>query len=136
VTLAEAVLGTAILGTMLVGIVVSAARLEARRGRAERRTEACRAADDLLERWWPNTGALPRNGSGPVPGREGWTWRTETVADETARELGGEVVALELLGPAGGQEEPMALRVELLLPEEPEGPDDEANAEAQGPDAG
>ncbi len=130
-TLAEAILGTAILGTLLAGIVVSAARLEGQRGRATRRAEACRLADALLEGWWRDLDEFPRSGSGPAPGHDGWTWRTEVVESETARDLGGEVVALEVRGPDPDAEggERAVVRVELLLPEK-------ADDEADGSDAG
>ncbi|MBE3070513.1 MAG: type II secretion system protein [Planctomycetes bacterium] len=129
VTLVEAVAGTAILGSLLVSILIGASRFQAQAGRAERRLEACRAADGLLETWWAKREEFPRSAQGAVPGRDGWSWRTRVVESEEARALGGEVVALEVFGPAGGAGE-AAVRVELVVAVKDEEERDETQARA------
>ena len=106
----------ALLGTLLVSLLVDTARMTAQRGRAERRLEACRAVDALLESWWPKRGDLPRSGAGYVPGHPDWTWRTSLVPNEEAKNLAAEVVAVEVFVPGAPDQEPAA-RVEILMPQ-------------------
>ena len=127
VTLVEALAGTAIMGTLLAGILIARGRLAAQAGRAAMRVEACRAADDLLERWWPKRQEFPANDGGEIAGRPGWTWRTREVASESAKRMHVRVVALEIFGPQPGPEP--AAGVEILLPAE-----DRDNEDTKRPD--
>jgi hypothetical protein len=127
-TLVEALAGTAILGSMLVAILVGSARFQTLGARAERRIEACRVADRLLEHWWPHREKVPRNGMGEVPGCNGWTWRTRTAQNEDAGDLGAETVVVDVFAPNAGRDDP-AVQVEILLPDEKNGKD------KSGPDA-
>jgi hypothetical protein len=130
VTLIEAVLGTAILGSLLVTILIGAGGLQAQMARADRRVDACRAADALLEQWWAKPEEFPRAASGKVQGRDGLSWRTRAVENPDARALKAEAVALEVFAPGQPGEKPL-VSVEVLLPEKPERED----AEGKGPDA-
>lgn len=98
-----------------MAILVSNARLTAQAGRAQRRIEACRIADELLEKWWPQRDRLPRDEGGRVSRRKGWTWRTRRVENEAAEAMDAQVIALEVFGPNDRLEAP-ATRVEILLP--------------------
>ncbi len=127
VTLVEAVLGTALLASLLVSILLAASRLQIQATRAERRITACRIADRLLKTWWAKRDEFPRARSGRVASPEGWSWRTEVVADESARTLRCDVVALEIFAPDSKDGDPAA-RVELMVPEK-------EDADETGPDA-
>ena len=120
-TLVEALAAAAILGTVLAATVVAAARLQALGARADRRTEACRAADALLERWWPNRDKIERDGAGEVPNHKGWTWRTRSLRREDADRWGAAVVVVEVFAPNAADKEPAA-KVEVLLPDERDAP--------------
>lgn len=126
-TLVEAVAAAALLGSLLVSILIGASRLQAQAARAERRIEACRVADRLLEGWWAKRDAFPREARGAVPGHDGWRWRVQVSENESARALGGEIVALEVFAPKASGDR-AATRIEVFLPEK----DDER----AGPDAG
>lgn len=114
-TLVEAALAMALLGTLLVSLLVATSQMTAQRGRAERRLEACRAIDALLESWWSKRSDLPRTGTGYVSGHPDWTWRTSLVPNEVAKAIEAEVVAVEVFVPGTPNQEPAA-RVEILLP--------------------
>ena len=116
-TLIEALLGTALLGTLLVAILMAQSRLHRQSVRADGRLEACRVADKVLEGWWPKRSTLPRNGSGAIEGRKGWTWRTRARDDEAAKAMNMQVVVLEILA-ADRPELGAAASVEIVLPNE------------------
>ena len=109
----------ALLGTLLVSILVASGRMRKQSHAADLRVEACRMADDLLATWWQDRKNFPRSGSGDVPERPGWRWRTRVVESREAWAVYGEVVALEILSEAQPGAAPMA-RVEILLPVERE----------------
>jgi prepilin-type N-terminal cleavage/methylation domain-containing protein len=123
-TLVEVLAGMALLGTFLAAALVAGARLTAQRGDAERRLEALRVADELLEGWWRDVDNFPRHGEGRVSGRVTWHWTTRPVESEAARAIGCDVVALELrqatAAGAGSTDGEPAVRVELVLPAEEE----------------
>ena len=122
-TLIEVVLGTAILGTLLVAILLSASRLQASAARADRRIEACRVADSLLETWWAaKPEDFPRAASGTVGGAGGWSWRTTLTENPESRAMKAETVALEIFAPGAPKGEP-AVRVEVVLPEKTDAPE-------------
>ena len=127
VTLVEAVAGTAVLGSLLVSILIGAVRLQGQAGRAERRLEACRVADQLLEAWWRVPEEFPRRDEGEVSEGDGWLWRTEVVPGDADRSLRGEVVALEVFA-AGGRDGDPAARVEVFLPEKEDVPETRPDA--------
>jgi hypothetical protein len=118
-TLIEVVAGLALLGGLLVTILLARGRFVTRGRDVDRSLEACRLADELLERWWQDRRKIPRNGAGEIPGRYGWRWRTRIVDNEDAADLGARAVAVEILPPREGSDdgEPSpAARVEILLP--------------------
>lgn len=111
-TLIEAVAGMALLGTLLVGMLVAAGQIRAQSVRSAERMRACQVADELLAGWWQDRDGLPRQSEGAVAGNPGWLWKTMPVRNGQAERLGGEVVALEIIGDRDG---PPLLRIELLL---------------------
>ena len=113
VTLVEAALGAALLGSLLVTILIGAARLQRQAARAERRIDALRVADRLLEGWWADPETFPHRSSGRH--QDAWTWRTDVRPYEAARALGGEIIVLEVY-PAGADGGDPAARVEIFLP--------------------
>lgn len=125
VTLVEAVLGAALLGSLLVSVLVGASRLQAQAARAEARIEALAVADRLLKTWWAEPETFPRRGAGRL--EDGWTWRTQVRPSEAARDLGGEVVRVDLFRPEARTDDP-DVTVEVFLPK--------ADTDATRPDAG
>jgi hypothetical protein len=123
-TLVEVMAGTALLGTLLAGIFVSSARLGEMGRRAREKEEACRAADDLLEGWWPKKENLPRNQAGEVPGHPGYLWRTTKTKELKVGSASLDVVAVKVYPAAAPQRradanEPVGVKIEILLPASP-----------------
>ena len=115
VTLIETVAAVAILGSSLVALVLTSAKLTVQSRLAQDRITACEIAENQLRTWWPNPKTLPRNGSGPVAGHKGWTWRTQTTANKQADEMKGQTVVLEIRSPSARDSDPSAT-VEIILP--------------------
>lgn len=102
-----------------MAILLARGRFVTRGRGVERSLQACRIADELLERWWTDRRKIPPRGTGEVPGHDGWRWRTRVVDNETAADLGARAVAVEILAPGEGGDDgepPPAARVEILLP--------------------
>ncbi len=118
-TLIEVVAGMALLGGLLVTILLARGRFVTRGRDIDRSLQACRIAEELLDRWWADRRKTPPRGTGDVPGHAGRRWRTRVVDNEAAAGLGARAVAVEILPPnEGGEggEPPPAARVEILLP--------------------
>ena len=107
--------GTALLGTLLVAILTAHARATVQASRATLRIKACIIADGLLAGWWLDKHKLPRNDAGAVPGRPGWTWRTERRHSDDAETLDAEVVAMSIFAPGQPRGLPAA-QGEILVP--------------------
>lgn len=111
-------MGTAILGTVLVSVLIADGRLRKQASFAEDRIEACRIADAFLAEWWPTTeepNKFPRQGSGEIVDRPGWSWRTEIVPNEAAEKLNAEMISLDVFSPKYGDTRPAA-HIEIMLP--------------------
>jgi len=122
-TLVEVLAGTALLGTLLAGLLVSSSRLTALSRRSYEKEEACRAADDLLDGWWPKKEKIPRNQSGDVPNHPGWSWRTSVTRQIQVGTAKLDVLAVDVR-PSGGTADANdsgSVRVEVLLPAIPDG---------------
>lgn len=118
VTLVEALVGTAILGTVLVSVLVADGKLRKQASFSEDRIEACRIADALLAEWWPTAEEpqkFPRQGSGVIADRPGWSWKTVVVQNEAVDKLHAEVISLEIYSPKFSELRP-AVHVEVMLP--------------------
>ncbi len=126
-TLVEALIGTAMLGTLLASILIARGRLSIQSRRAIVRVQACAVLDELMATWWSDHEKLPRNGSGDVPEKPGWRWRTRIVPSEQAEALGAQVVAVEVFEADSDEAAPPGATVEILLAGKA---DDEAVAEA------
>lgn len=118
-TLLEVLAGLAILGVSLTGLLAAKARHLRQWATAQQRLEATAAAEELLAAWWQAPDKWPRNDSGPVPGRPAWTWRTRATENTGARELGAQVVRLEIVGREGEGPAEVLAGVELALPDAP-----------------
>ena len=117
-TLVEVLVGLAIMGSLVVALLVATSRLKAQDACAEYRLEACRVADGLLSGWWARKEEFPRTGSGIVEGGS-WSWRTRLVPNRAAKEIGAQVVALEVFPGRSDGGDPV-VRVEVVLPDEEE----------------
>ena len=122
-TLIEVSAGLAILGTLLVAILMTEARCRRQAAVARWRIRAARSAELLLAKWWAKPTEFPRRGTGTISGQPGFTWRTRVCENEQLKELGQEVVRLELF--AGRASAGPVAVVDVVLP---------AQAEEQAPE--
>ena len=122
-TLIEVSAGLAILGTLLVAILMTEARCRRQAAVAHQRIRGAQAAEALLAKWWADPKKLPRTGAGTITGQPGFTWRTRVRRDEQLRELGQEVVRLELFSGRASPEPVVAVDVVLPIQAQEEGPE-------------
>jgi Tfp pilus assembly protein PilV len=120
-TLVEAVAGTVLLGTLMTGLLLAHVRMLRQARRAELRLEACSVADGLMAAWWADRANLPREGTGPVQGRPGWSWRTRTRESEVAAAFLADVVVLRVFAPDLSPGE-HAVELEVMVPREKQKP--------------
>lgn len=102
--------------TVLVGGALSA-RSSARRqwAAAERRLQAVRAADELLQKWTTPLGVhAPAPAAGDLPGEGGLAWATSVLAQDELAPLGLRVVRLEIV--AASQADAAILRTDVVAP--------------------
>jgi hypothetical protein len=95
-TLIEVIGGLAILATLLVALLVARDRFMRQWVHANQRMEATIAADALLAQWWDRPEEFPRQAAGDVPGRPNLVWRTSIAPNPRVRQLGGQVIRLEV----------------------------------------
>ena len=119
-TLVEVIGGLALLATLLVATLLARSRYVHQSTVAERRLQAVAAADALLTTWHQDTRGLPRDGSGLIPGDQELGWRTQTLSNADATDLGAVVVQLQVLDTrpqAAGS--PLLTSVEFLVDPNP-----------------
>lgn len=122
-TLIEVLAALAVLGVLLVGVVMGQARWKRQSAMAIQRTEACRAADDLLAGWWEKPEQFPRNDSGQVRcDQRVCRWRTSVQDNRAVEELGGQVVRLELFAVPARSDERALATVDVVLPNQQDSP--------------
>src|SRR6266566_405840 len=98
VTLIEALAGLVILGTLLVSITIARGRFIRQRGLAEQKIAAAAAVDRLIAKWMAGSGAaIPVSAQGPLDGVANHSWRTHTIHDQSASEMGASIVRLEVI---------------------------------------
>src|SRR6476646_1672368 len=86
-TLLEVVAGLALLASLLGALLLAKVRYARQAAGADRRLEAVAAADALLAAWHQNPQALPRDGSGMVPGDGQLAWRTRSITNTGIEDL-------------------------------------------------
>jgi hypothetical protein len=96
-TLVEVIGGLGLLATLLVATLLARSRYVHQATVAERRLQAVAAADALLTTWHQDARSLPRDGSGLVAGDQELAWRTQTLSNADATDLGAVVVQLQIL---------------------------------------
>jgi prepilin-type N-terminal cleavage/methylation domain-containing protein len=94
-TLIEVMCGMVILGTLVMSLLVVRSRSLHQWALAERRQEAITAADKLLSGWWASPQEMPRKSHGILP-EDSMAWQTHVLDNSVAKEMGGEVVRLEI----------------------------------------
>jgi prepilin-type N-terminal cleavage/methylation domain-containing protein len=109
-TLIEVLAGLVVLGTVLASVAVARSRYMHQAALADQRAAAVTAADRLLNDWWRQSEPLPQNASGQID--EQLTWRTHVLVNPAARQLGADIVRLEMLR---GSSEPL-VTVDVLVP--------------------
>lgn len=120
-TLVEVVAAIAILGTLLVGVLSAKSRFTRQFRDAQRREQAVRAADVLLESWWADVKHFPRNDHGVVENQPTLRWQTETRDDPQCRLLLAQVVRLTIQDtaspiPGADTDRAALVVVDLLVP--------------------
>jgi len=119
-TLVEVIGGLALLATLLVATLLARSRYVHQSAVAERRLEAVAAADALLTTWHQDTRALVRDGSGLIPGEQELAWRTQTLPNAEATDLGAVVVQLQILDTRPqAAASPLLTSIELLVDPRP-----------------
>lgn len=113
-TLVEVVAALAMVGVLLTTLLTAQARFTRQWQRAERRIEAVAAADRMVATWWAEPSAIPRRAGGEVAGGKAFAWRTTVVDDSAARQLGGEIVRLDIVDLHDREAAPVV--VDVLLP--------------------
>lgn len=100
--------GLVVLGTVLASVVIARGRFLHQRALADRQLRAVEATDRLVDGWTAGGAsfdAVPRSGSGPLPGVEGYRWRTAERRSPDATTLSSHVIRVEVWGPAEAQAE-------------------------------
>ncbi len=115
ITLVEVLVGSTLLATVLVSVLLANGRLAVQSGSARNQRQACEVLNHLMEQAWPTRKASLCEGSGDVPGRDGWTWRVRTIENDQAQQLNSEVRVVEVFAPASADGR-VAARVDILLP--------------------
>ena len=114
VTLVEVLGALALLGTLLVWLIVGQARLVRQTGRAQRKIEAVKIADQLLTTWWQNRTNFPYQGSGPAG--PDLIWQTRIIERPELTALGAEVVRLDIVDQRPEAAGTSLTSVEVVLP--------------------
>ncbi len=107
-TLVEVIAGLVVLGTVLASVVIARGRFLHQRALADRQLRAIEAIDRLVESWTAGGtifDTVPRFGSGPLPGVEGYRWRTAERRDPSAAALASHVIRVEVWGPGEAETE-------------------------------
>jgi len=95
-TLIEVLASLALLGTVLSSLLLGASRFARASGISRERVEACRAADELLAKWWADPAHFPTGGQGTVPGTN-FSWVLKGVSNPDVAALDAQVVRLEVM---------------------------------------
>jgi hypothetical protein len=111
--------GLVVLGTVLASVVVARGRFLRQRALADRQLRAIEAADRLVDGWTAggtSFDAVPRFGAGPLPGVEGYRWRTAERRDPGAAALASHVIRVEVWGrEAEAQRQRPIVTLDLLV---------------------
>src|SRR5688572_24955873 len=92
-TLIELLAGLVVLGTVLASICIARGRFLRQSAEAQRRIEATRAVDQLLDRWLSGPAdRIPVAAQGSFYGSRQQVWRTTPRRDRAAETLGAMVV--------------------------------------------
>ena len=128
VTLVEVLAGLMLLATILMGILLTGVQYSRQAGDAERRIAASVVADQILSRWWEDLRKFPRSGSGAATTDGTWYWRTRVLDEQQIEEVPFQIVRLEMLDGRGGKRgNPVALAVDVVLPQPPNEEDQSNN---------
>ena len=102
-TLIEIVAGLVVLAVLVSSLTIARGRLVRQWGDAQRKLAAAEAVDRMLAGWLGGEGndSIPVPARGPLEQIEGFTWRTNWVAEPGAARVGAGVVRLEVFSPQG-----------------------------------
>lgn len=113
-TLLEVLAALVVLGTLMTGAMLAKSRYARQTALAERKLEAIRSVDDLLQGWWGEHPDVPQAGHGTLAGGA-MTWQTRTQAIDKYRKI----TRLDVFdSPRRSGDEPL-VSVELLMAREP-----------------
>ena len=115
-TLIEVVAGLTLLSLLLVGTMLGFGRLDQQIRLADRKLEACAAADQLLSAWLSNPEVFPMDEHGPVPGRDSLGWYTQVLESSEVFSLNVTIVRLIIVdGIIMSRDEPALATVDVML---------------------
>jgi prepilin-type N-terminal cleavage/methylation domain-containing protein len=121
-TLIEVVAALVLLGTILFSVTIARGRFMRQWADAERQLQATRAADALMTDWLGGPPSqVPRASQGPLAGVADAYWRTLTLPDPAARQLGAVIIRLELIDQRRRTDNRL-LSVDFLLSDPPRRP--------------
>ena len=117
-TLVEVLAGLVVLATLLTAVTIARGRFVRQYAEADRRLQATRAVDALLSEWMSSAPeSVPLNANGPlVGGAAKQVWRTQTVRQPAATQLGAITVRLEVFDASAPAARKPILALEFLLP--------------------
>lgn len=112
-TLLEVLAALVVLGTLMTGTMLAKSRYARQSALADRKLDATREAERLLQGWWGDQPRVPRDGRGTLAGGE-LTWKTSTQAIQAPGDAKLEVTRLEIFD-AADRTQPLLATVELLM---------------------
>jgi len=95
-TLIEVVASLALLSTLLVGVLVAFNQHSRQIRAGNRKLDVLHRVDALLYRWAESGSTIPRAGSGEILGDDDLIWKTRVVDTRYRRNLGVDVVRIEV----------------------------------------
>jgi hypothetical protein len=117
-TLIEVITALALLSTLLVGMLVAFKKNaeQIRAGLAVR--EVVAGVDELLLSWAQQGTYPPAEGTGRLPGVDGFTWRTRIVSRQVRNTLALDIVRLEVRAEHASATDAPIVAIELPVPAE------------------
>lgn len=118
-TLIEVSVSLALVSTLLVGIMTAMYRHERQIRAGKRRLDAANKVDMLLYGWMAKGGAVPRASEGGLPDSDGLVWQTQVFSREHRRDLGIDIVRLQVFAtedPSGERRLVLALDLPVASP--------------------
>jgi prepilin-type N-terminal cleavage/methylation domain-containing protein len=118
-TLLEVLAALVVLGTLMTGAMLAKSRYARQSTLADRKLDATREAEQLLQGWWGDPPRVPRDWRGTLAGGE-LTWRTSTKAIQAPGDAKLQVTRLAIFDATDRNQEPLVTVELLMTPPTPE----------------